>query len=297
MPKIVPEVLRQLRTARRWSQELLGELAKIDKQTIFRLEQGGQAKTRQRTIQQLARALKTDPAVLTGKSAPPDPVDDDSRYFLMSKLNFRINTSTHNALYLISERYDVTQRQIIELAPFLFCCVAEASLQQRRDRLNEAQRALEYARNAEGQMQHLSGSDFSSSEETLTKESESLSAQDLFGLLLDEGCHLGNENPFALFLDGLANATAGVAAFELYDFGSIPEYRVCREEATLLADGDSDLADHILDGDVSLNEMPKEIRGIEKHKERAEWLRSKLEEYRQETLRHLAPSRAHEASQ
>jgi transcriptional regulator with XRE-family HTH domain len=297
MPKIVPEVLKQLRTAKGWSQQDLAERAKIDKQTIFRLEHGGHAKTRERIIQQLARALKTDPAVLTGKSAPPDPADGDSRYFLMSKLNFRISTETHNALYLVSDRYGVTYRKIVELAPFLFCCVAEASLQQRRDRLKEAQRALEYARNAEGQMQHLPGSDFSSSEETFAKESESLSAQDLFGLWLHDSCYLDNENPFALFLNGLANATAGVAEFDGCDWDLPAEYRVCRKEAILLAGGDSDLADHILDGDVLLNEMPKEIRDVGKDKERTEWLRSKLEEYRHELLRHLGSSRAQEASQ
>jgi len=297
MPKIVPAVLRQLRTAKGWSQELLAERAKIDKQTICRLEQGGHAKTREHTIQQLARVLNTDPAVLTGKSAPPDPVDDDSLYFLMSKLNFRISTSTHNALYLVSERYNVTQQEIVELAPFLFCCVAEASLQQRRDRLKEAQRALEYARSAEGQLQHLPGSDFSSSEETFAKESESLRAHDLFGLLVDE-CYRMDENPFALFLDGLADASAGVATFQHYDCSGIPEYHVCPDEAALLADGDGDLVDKILDGCVPLNEMPKEIRhGIEKHKERTEWVRAKLEEFRQGMYRRFEQSRAHEASQ
>src|SRR5262249_8701547 len=193
-----------------WSQELLAERAKIDKQTICRLEQGGHAKTREHTIQQLARVLNTDPAVLTGKSAPPDPVDDDSLYSGMAKLNFRIGTDTHNALYLVSGRYNVSKQEIVELAPFLFCCAAQASLQQRSDRLNEAQRALEYARTVVDQIPHLPSSDFSSSEETLAKESESVRAHDLFGLLLD---HRLDENPFALFLDGLANASGGVATF------------------------------------------------------------------------------------
>lgn len=103
MPKIVPELLKRLRTMKGWSQEELAErtktkdLPKIDKQTIHRLEQGGHENTRDRTIKQLARALNVSPDVLTGDASPPE-VDDDRGYFLMSKLPFRISTSSHNVI-------------------------------------------------------------------------------------------------------------------------------------------------------------------------------------------------------
>src|SRR5260370_39124864 len=66
MTRVDPNVLKRLRIAKRWSQEQLAEktklggLPKIDKQTISRLERGVRDKTRNRTIEQLARALSVE---------------------------------------------------------------------------------------------------------------------------------------------------------------------------------------------------------------------------------------------
>jgi DNA-binding XRE family transcriptional regulator len=49
MQKIVSSVLRELRNGKRWSQEQLATHAKVDKQTIHRIEKGKQAKPRKHT--------------------------------------------------------------------------------------------------------------------------------------------------------------------------------------------------------------------------------------------------------
>ena len=76
----------------------------------------------------------------------------------------------------------------------------------------------------------------------------------------------------------------GDATFEGYSYMDYPEYRVCAKEADRFTDGDPDLAEHILDGHVPLADLPKECR---EDKERAEWVRSKVEEFQAEMLRRL----------
>lgn len=229
MKKILPSILKHLRESKGLSQEELAARANINKQTIFRLEQekGGQKKTRELTIQRVARALKTDPGVLTGESLLPDAPDDP--FPDMGKFNFLTSLLAHNSLFLVSKRYHVTQQEIVELAPFLFCCVAEASLRQRRDRVRRAEIACENAKNTELEMRHLSAPDFAASEEKLAAEKRSIDYGDLFGILTEEyGGKAGDDtqNAFALFLAGLADETGGVAEFDWYGFEDWPQYRV-----------------------------------------------------------------------
>jgi transcriptional regulator with XRE-family HTH domain len=286
MPKIVPFTLIRLRKAKRWSLEQLGGKARIDKQTIWRLENGEHTTVRETTVQKLARALGVEPAVLTGQTAVPETEDDDVWPSDHTKLKFRISTSAYNAICLVAERYNVKQQGIVELAPFLFCWAAEASLRQRRGRLDQARRACENALNVEREMQHLRAHDFSFSEEKFAAESKSIDSQDLFGTSLEEGGfgpdNTSTDNPFALFLSNLAEEIGGGATFDEYDFCSWPFYRVCEEEAAELAGHDAEVAEYILDGHVALHEMPKGIRGVQ---EERQWVRTKFEEFRNGLLR------------
>jgi hypothetical protein len=58
-------------------------------------------------------------------------------------------------------------------------------------------------------------------------------------------------------------------------------YKVCKEEATSLADGDPELADDVLEGRVALWEMPKEIRD-DYITARRVWVRARAIDYRNE---------------
>jgi transcriptional regulator with XRE-family HTH domain len=282
MSKIVPFILKRLRTSKGLSQEQLAVRAKINKQTIFRLERdpGSQTNTRERIIQSVARVLGTDPDVLTGQAPLPDATHDDIPGD-QSKLKFPTSHFAQNALHFVSERYNVTQQEIVELAPFLFCCVAEASLRQRRECVRALERACQAAKSLVDEMRHISGFDLETAEKMIATETASIDGQDIFGLMLDDefgGADDFTENPFALFLDALANDTGGVAEFEGYANRDWPQYRVCPEEASQMVDGDSDLAEVILEGHVALSEMPRDLS--RKHKERAEWIRAKVEAFR-----------------
>jgi transcriptional regulator with XRE-family HTH domain len=279
MPQIVPFTLIRLRKAKGWSLEQLAERARVDKQTIWRLEKGEHSMPRESTIKNLARALSVEPAVLTGQMPIPE-TEADTWPGDHAKLKFAISIQAYNAIHLVAERYNIKQQEIVELAPFLYCWAAETSLRQRRERLKQAQLACENARNAAAEMQHLRTSASSFAKEEFAAESNSINSRDLFGTLLEEeGFGPENpsaDNPFALFLSGLAEEIGGGAWFDYYDVWSWPIYRVCEEEATLLARRDADVAEDILEGHVALHDMPKGIQGDEL----AEWVRTKSEEFR-----------------
>jgi hypothetical protein len=131
------------------------------------------------------------------------------------------------------------------------------------------------------EMRHISGFDLETSEKIIATETASINRQDIFGLMLDDefgGADDFTENPFALFLDALANETGDVAEFEGYAYRDWPQYRVCPAEASLIAGGDSDVANAILEGHVALSEMPRDLS--RKPQERAEWIREKVEAFR-----------------
>src|SRR5262245_19218786 len=97
MERVDPNILRQLREAKGWTQEELAERTKldqkpkIDKQTISRLERGTRSKTRLRTIEQLAHALKVKPGVLTGEVTAPEMKPEPTSLDLKSQFNVRIS--------------------------------------------------------------------------------------------------------------------------------------------------------------------------------------------------------------
>jgi transcriptional regulator with XRE-family HTH domain len=297
MPRIIPDVLQRLRTAKGWSLDDLAERTKpkIDKQTIHRIEKGAQRGTRDTTIRRLAKALSVAPTVLTGETSAPDTPDDDGKYFLMSKLGFRISTSAYNALFLAAERFNVTHSEIVELAPFLFCWAAEASLQRRRDHLRQAELACEHARQLESEMRHLVPPDFTASEEKIAAERESIEQEDLFALSLDYHSVPSDwtDNPFTLFLDSLTKDMSEGTAFEGYSFHDFPQYRICTEQAKTYTDGDTDLAEQIMEGHVALNDMPRDIRNWQ---ERAQWIRGKVQDFRNEMSRLIEESISRGAS-
>jgi len=290
MQKIVPEVLKRLRLSRRFSQDELATRSKIDKQTIHRLEKASNEKTREHTIQQLSRALGVEPAVLTGEKHWDDQ-DENNSYFLMSKLGFRISTSTHNAMHLTADRYHVKYADIVELAPFLFCWAAEASLKRRRNQLEQVELALERAQEAQSKILHLDAPDLTEFEQAIAAERESIEGKDIFGLGLSLDQHFKPEdwrdNPFAVFLDGLTETIGEDAIFDGYGYQDYPIYRVCAEEAERYTEGDKELAEHILEGHVALGDLPKDCQGLGKYKERAEWVRSKVAEFHNEMLKRL----------
>jgi transcriptional regulator with XRE-family HTH domain len=286
MTKIDPEVLRKLRKSMGLSQEELAEktkterLPKIDKQTISRLERGDRGETRKRTIEQLARALRVEPAVLTGEKALPD-VDVDPLTPKVS-LNLRISSAAYNALILAAGLSPaVNPAQIVELAPFLFRWAAETSLRRRLPRINELQSALENLKTLEQSIWPGPSADYSQLEKMIETEIESIDCGDIFGTLRYEDVPFSadEEDPFATFLRDLVADFEGDAEFEGWSADGTPNYRILVRHAEALAGFDKNLAELVIRGVVPLNEMPRGSGPFGMSRQQtAEWIRKKAEE-------------------
>jgi transcriptional regulator with XRE-family HTH domain len=287
MPKINPSVLKQLRASKGWSQDQLAENTKfgrnprVDKRTISRIERGKQPSSHGRTMQQLARAFGVELAVLTGEAPIPDNKRQEQS---ASESSIQITAHARNALYLIYERYHIRPWQIVEMAPFLFFWAAEASLRQRSNRIEQMERACRAVRDEERQVEYLRMSDSSDLDEKIEAEKDSIKSKDLFGYQIDDAGfavfkHEWTENPFARFLNDLAEEFADVMTFEGISSVDYPEYSVCPEEAERLVGGDKVLADRILSGIVALNEMPPEVRESFNSADRSDWVRAKAAEF------------------
>ena len=72
MTKVNPFILQKLRRGKDWSQDRLAEMAKVNKQTISRIERGQQDNTRENTTKRLARALGVEPDDLTRAALAPE---------------------------------------------------------------------------------------------------------------------------------------------------------------------------------------------------------------------------------
>jgi transcriptional regulator with XRE-family HTH domain len=293
MAKINKDALRKLREAKGLSQEQLAERAKVNKQTISRLERAEQNKTRAGTIERVARVLSVEPAVLTGDAPVPEVAPPPQ----MSPSNIELSRQADNALHLVAERYFVRPWQVMELAPLLFCWAAEMSLRRRMERLNDLERACETARTLEGEMRHLPVPNFTYSEEKIAAESESIGSHDIFGGCIDERRFLDSigpsdiyvDNPFAVFLNSVVSELGDVASFEGFSPIDYPFYRVCPEEASRLVGGDKELTEAILNGAVLLSEMPKELHGLfADNEKRIAWVRAQAKEYHDRLIGDLA---------
>lgn len=295
MAKIVPFVLKELRERKGLTQGRLAELAKLNKQTIWRLEndETGQEATRARTVTDLARALRTEESVLTGESPLPDAQDDDGPFPEISKLNFQISTSARNALYLMSERYSIPQAYIVELAPYLFAWAAEASLRQRKERLDRAEAALNALKDADKALDHLQPTNLEEFEDKIEQEKAAIEIHDIWGHATDYHANLADglvDNPFGAFIEGLAVEIGGATTLEQFPWADWPIYRLCPKEVEEFI-GDPELADEILSGHIALHQMPKELRerNPETETKRREWARSKLEGYKTHLRRLVTP--------
>jgi len=271
MARITPETLRKLRNHRGWTLDQLAEKANLDRQTIFRLESGRREQTRDTTIEKLAKALGTERDVLT-KAVPPDDQEPVAAWEPgKSQLNLRISGQARNALLLVSDRYHVRPAQVVELAPLLFNWAADKCLRQREERLDELRRrqseiaqemeefASEFSQLIGGPPPPIAFESFEFNDEMeqyLTNAEWAIQFHDLFHE--DEYGELGELVPIANFLAGLASELGDQAEFHGWDSDSSPNYTVCKDEATWLANGDEEALESILLGYAPLHELPKE---------------------------------------
>jgi transcriptional regulator with XRE-family HTH domain len=268
------ERLKRMRKLRGLTQDELAGKARLNKQTVYRLERENRP-IRKRNLEGLAQGLVVDPEVLTGEkpipvdaSQPSAPADE-----IAYQLNVRVDAAIRNAFELVARRYGVSVAKIAQLAPLLFVIVADASLRHRREKLHEFEAALDHISELGSHLPHFTASCFygmDDHEQSIRAEEASIDSRDLFGLdrFDPDGVHDEEEaNPFVAYLKAL---TAGRDDITVSALGPTSiEYRVCHSVATELAGGDEQVADWLLKGEVPIHRMP---RGLKTVAERVEWM-------------------------
>jgi transcriptional regulator with XRE-family HTH domain len=288
MAQIKPDVLRELRKRRRWSQADLADRSRVDKQTISRIERGRIENVRSHTLRALADALKHSVGVLTGE-APLPAEQVATPWAEMSDMQIRLPNDARNALTLIAERYRVRPNKILALAPFLFAWAAEASLQAREENLREFEQRVAEVVALESRFSHLSfflTTNFRA-EDIVRSERESIGQRDLFGSTLpvddpeivNTDAPPGSNNPFVSFLQTLGEALGDERlGFSGWDERGAPSYRVGLDEALALVGGDMEAAGAIAHGVAALHAMPPEARNGGEDA-RAAWAKAELRRY------------------
>jgi transcriptional regulator with XRE-family HTH domain len=274
---IDPKRLQQLRKLRGLTQDELAKKARLNKQTVYRLEneKGKAAVPRKGTLDRLPRALDFDLGVLTGEkpipsdASQPSASEDGAAY----QLNVRVDAAVRNAFELVARRYRISVPKIAQLAPLLFVIIAEHSLKRRRknledlrDELKERLYGFENIRDElHKKFPHIPfpNIDWDDQDEAMKTEEESIKSRDLFGEK-----RIVDDSRGEAFADCLKALTAGDDDITIDALGpTSTEYRVCHSVATELAGGDRNLAEWLLNGEVPLHRMPKR----EEHP--IEWMR------------------------
>jgi len=284
MTQIDARALRGLRERRRLSLDDLAKESRVNRKTIHQIERNKRRRTHPTTISRLAAALKVSEEELVNPSddEPQDSLDDVLGR-RRSQLNLRISDSKRNALMLVCSRYGVRPQEVVEIAPFLFLCAAEASLRRRRELLDELSRRQSEVAELSDDLDHLDHHityDWRS-DEIGDAEGMSIASRDIFGDKIKNEHRGDGDNPMTRYLRGLASDLGDLAEFS--DWRSIwgPDYRICRDVALAIVGGDEEAAEAILSGHAPLHEQPKELRQPEERvSERAAWIRKRAQETR-----------------
>ena len=277
--KIDPNHLRTLRQQKRLTRPQLADRSGITVRTIQRLEREPHRsqKTREDTLNRLAKALSVEPDVLTGDLPLPEfdksPVSDPA-------------PKVRLAFDLIKRRYGVSRTEIINMAPLFFALLAEGSLAWRREKLEEGAGHLQQIEFGHG----VFGSALTVADMAMSEEEGSINKNDLFGEHLLEQDVIGGwpfdpdeDNPFVYYLHKLVNDLdiPGVVDVDSGDlcFGSppkFPDYDICCEELDCIANGSPDARRALETGHARFAEIPEELMAEDAGEARAKWLKDKL---------------------
>ena len=288
--KIDPERLRRLRKEKGLSRVKLAARSKVSPRTIQRLEnEPGRTQThREHTLDCLAKVLGVEAGVLTGDMPFPDVSKTPNPERV--QIGAQVAPKAKLAYDLAGRRYGVSATEIINMAPLLFTLLAEGSLAWRREKLEEANEAIDRLNQVNREM----GSrifEYDAIFETV--EQKSIEKADLFGddlfdsdqgIVLDAPFDPSKGNPFAYYLRKLAADldSPGVVALarDNLSYGApwlrFPDYDICGGEIAAIANGSSDARRALETGFARLSDIPGDLERDDAGEERAAWLENKL---------------------
>ena len=301
---IDPKRLTELRNRQGLSKAALAEKAKITPRQIARLEGGAAVAStpRQRTVNELARALSVEPGVLTGEMAMPEAAGGKTHPGVPRQVSAWLWPETSLACALIGRRYGVNLTTLINAAPFLFVLLAESSFVWREERLKEVEEAMKALEGlASGYRRFPAG--IGNVEKGVRRERESIKKGDLFGEEVTEHFPeygLGHDpfecNPFADYLRNLAGnigdsdiVDASGGEDSIYERGPLkgfPRFSICEKELGDLACGYERLKRALRLG-LRIGHMPEPLLADNTVEDRREWLEQQIEEQFPQELKNL----------
>ena len=296
--KIDPDRLSTLRTEKGLTRPQLADRSGITVRTIQRLEKEPQLsqKSREDTLNRLAKALSVEPGVLTKKLPFPKSDKTSADNPDRVQIGAQIAPKTRLAYDLIKRRYGVSVTEIINMAPLFFALLAEGSLTRRREKLKEVSEAFNHCeQTVDWEIGPIFGSTFVVAEMAFATIAESIDKTDLFGKYLDDefmgmSFDSSTENPFVNYLRKLTDELAipGVVDVDGGDLNiasnfKFPYYDICNDELDHIANGSLDAKRALETGCARLSEIPEELMAEDTGKERAKWLEERLLDIFKET--------------
>jgi transcriptional regulator with XRE-family HTH domain len=297
---IKPEVVRQLRKQKGLSRATLSEVANFSVRQIARIENCEEElfNAREYTVNQLAMAFNVSSDVLRGEKPIPENSLQPSKTELDPRLQLKFD--------LVGFRYNISTDQLIAIAPLLFTMFAEATVKHHhkkgekcdelmqevtklsgvydvdyeiepldyRSRILSALEPLSSIRDISGSNPILDGYDFSPSSHR----------SNLFGAI-DTGSRDWYEDiiqPFATYLqEFLAENEINKEHVRLSDEAKTPEFidwddstafSILEEDLKQITDDNEGARTALEEGRLRLSDVPPELYGKDKAKERGEWL-------------------------
>lgn len=294
MKKIDPKRLSRLRKEKGekgWSRPQLAELSGITARTIQRWENEPEKsqKTREDTLNRLAKALGVEPGVLTGEL--PLPKFDKAPDPKPVQVGAQVAPKVRLAYDLIKRRYGVSATEVINMAPLFFALLAEGSLAWRSEKLKELKEGIDRLEQIDG-FWRGKGLAFDVTltpvPEAIKAEENSIAEADLFGEHLLDGLDYDDldpsiDNPFASYLRRLISELDITVVVDVDSgdlrFGSplkFPDYDICRDELDGIANGSAPAKVALETGHVRLSEIPKELMAEDAGEKRANWFGDRL---------------------
>ena len=296
---IIPERLKELRKRKGLSRERLAERSKISRRQIARLEGAAAAdkKAREHTIQQLAKALDVEPAVLISEAPMPAPGRNrQGERGVPRPVSALLRPEASLACALVERRYGVSRTTLFNAAPLMFALLAEGSFVWRREKLEEVGEAAD--RLCSLGVGHLAFAQYAlGAQGGAGGEEESIRKRDLFGEDVSEeaydmGYDRDTNNPFADYLRRLAAEIDDPNIVEIDEeiqfFGPLenfPKFTVCGEDFAKFTGGSAKLNLAALLGYLHIDRIPEELLAEDALDKRLEWFEGQLEEQLSEEQR------------
>ena len=274
-----------------------------------------QMKQRGRTIAELAAYMDRDPRTVsrylqqTTKDPKKEIIEKLCAFLGESPLNFdpnylpapssysyvgaNVSTASKNGYWLLKQRYKVSEKDILELAPLIFAIIAENAK-------NEPFRKLEIVKR--WTRENFEDGVFMARKEQLEELEVSAQlgeADMIFGdpEFQSHQYFQGSPNIFNQYLRNLNNTHAQLEFRDTevklmgFDVGKSPSCTgqvIDREQIKQLTDNDKDLMDAICDGIINLT--CKEFKDCKNRAEKISWMKKEVAEFAKGKLQEMSSS-------